>query len=246
MNTDNNNHEPTTPVNYTNPYMMHESNIPPPPPPEYYMHQRTGKAWKVAIPFVLILFGLALGLLIYPMINALHHPTIASSPTPFVPFSLPPTKAQTTILHPTNTTAIGASSSGLYSQDFNSFYGTFIQDMTAGKYEDISSSVGSSFQLSCDNSPSPPCAYGWLSVYHMLIGGHLTFSFPYNGTYIYDSCKNIPYPINADTYTVVRYDQDGSINAPSSGDAVLDFGDEAISDNTNQWFWGGVILQGSC
>jgi hypothetical protein len=47
-----NNYEPTSRVNYErttpNPY-LHDTYLPP-PPPEYYMHQRTGKAWKVAIP----------------------------------------------------------------------------------------------------------------------------------------------------------------------------------------------------
>ncbi len=84
MNTDNNNHEPTTPVDYTksNPYLMHESNIPPPPPPEYYMHQKTGKAWKIAIPVVILLLGVTVDILMYPIINALYHPTVAASPTP--------------------------------------------------------------------------------------------------------------------------------------------------------------------
>ncbi len=58
MNT-HNNYEPTSRVNYEqttpNPYL--NGSYLPPPPPEYYIHQRTGKAWKVAIPVVLLLFG---------------------------------------------------------------------------------------------------------------------------------------------------------------------------------------------
>jgi hypothetical protein len=180
MNTDSNNHESTTPVDYTqsNPYLMHESNIPPPPPPEWYMHQRTGKAWKVFIPFVLLLFGLMLGILVYPTINELYHRSVSASPTPFVPFALPPTKAQTPIPHPTNTTATGATSSGLHSQDFKSFYGAFTQDITSGKFDLLGSSVvdTSSFQLSCDNSTAPPCTYAWISVDNMLNGGQLILS----------------------------------------------------------------------
>jgi len=59
MSTHNDNYEPTSRVNYEhttpNPY-LHVTYLPP-PPPEYYMHQRTGKAWKVAIPVVLLLLG---------------------------------------------------------------------------------------------------------------------------------------------------------------------------------------------
>ena len=103
MNTNNDNHESTTPVDYTrsNPYLIHESNIPPPPPPEYYMRQRTGKAWKVAIPVVLLLFGLVLGVLVYPTINELYHHSVAASPTPFVPFANPASQTHTPIPTPT-------------------------------------------------------------------------------------------------------------------------------------------------
>src|SRR6266487_6224047 len=96
MNTNNDNHESTTPVDYTrsNPYLIHESNIPPPPPPEYYMHQRTGKAWKVAIPVVLLLFGVVVGVLAYPTINGMINPSsLTSKPTPYVPFGIPASTA---------------------------------------------------------------------------------------------------------------------------------------------------------
>ena len=259
MNTDNNNHEPTTPVDYTksNPYLMHESNIPPPPPPEYYMHQKTGKAWKIAIPVVILLLGVTVGILMYPIINALYHPTVAASPTPFIPFSLPPTTVATLQHTPTPTKVPSINKgSGLHAQDFKSFYGAFTQDITSGKFDLLGSSVvdTSSFQLSCDNSTSPPCTYAWISVDNMLNGGQLILSSAsggpgpssYDVAYTNDSCKNISDPINAYTYTLVHYDQDGSLNAPSVGDAVLAFVDTAINTNTDQWIWEGVILQGSC
>src|SRR6266516_4117525 len=100
MNTDNNNHEPTTPVDYTqsNPYLMHESNISPPPPPEYYMHQRTGGMWRILIPIVILIFGLVLGVLVYPVANTLYNHSVSpsASPTPFVPFANPASQTQTT------------------------------------------------------------------------------------------------------------------------------------------------------
>jgi hypothetical protein len=65
--------------------------LPPPPPPDWYMHQRTGRAWKVFIPVVLLLGGLMLGILGYPAISAMYNHSLAASPTPFVPFALPPT-----------------------------------------------------------------------------------------------------------------------------------------------------------
>src|SRR6266700_8027005 len=267
MNTNNDNHESTTPVDYTrsNPYLIHESNIPPPPPPEYYMHQRTGRVWKVFIPFVLLLFGLVLGVLVYPTINELYHHSVAANPTPFVPFANPASQTQTPTptpqaqITPTPTTNAAATVhklSGLHSQDFKSFYKAFTQDIYSGKFDELGSSVvdTSSFQLSCDNSPSPPCTYAWISVDNMLHGRHLIFSSAsggpgpssYDVTYINDSCKHIPYPVRAYTYTMVHYDQDGLLNAPKVGDAVLAFVDTAINSNTDQWIWEEVILQGSC
>src|SRR6266567_8714341 len=96
-----NNREPTSKVNYEhttpNPYLPESSSIPPPPPPEWYMHQRTGKAWKIFIPFVLLLFGLTLGILFYPTVSALYNHSISASPTPFVPFANPASQKQTPI-----------------------------------------------------------------------------------------------------------------------------------------------------
>jgi len=91
MNT-HNNYEPTSRVNYErttpNPY-LHDTYLPP-PPPEYYMHQRTGKAWKVAIPVVLLLLGVAVGILVYPVVNARLNPSSdVLKATPYVPFGLP-------------------------------------------------------------------------------------------------------------------------------------------------------------
>ncbi len=92
MSTHNNNYEPTSRINYErttpNPY-LHDTYLPP-PPPEYYMHQRTGKAWKVAIPVVLLLLGVAVGVLAYPLMNSKINPSSSTSkPTPFVPFGMP-------------------------------------------------------------------------------------------------------------------------------------------------------------
>ena len=92
MSTHNSNYEPTSRVNYErttpNPYL--NSSYLPPPPPEYYMHQRTGKAWKVAIPVVLLLLGVAVGILAYPLVNARLNPSSGvSKATPYVPFGLP-------------------------------------------------------------------------------------------------------------------------------------------------------------
>jgi hypothetical protein len=101
MDTPNNDHEPTTPVQ-SNPYLMHESSIPPPPPPEYYMHQKTGKVWKVAIPVVLLLLGVAVGILAYPVIGALYHPAVDASPTPFVPFANPASQTHTPTPRPSS------------------------------------------------------------------------------------------------------------------------------------------------
>src|SRR6266849_2446910 len=99
MSTHNSNYEPTSRVNYErttpNPYL--NSSYLPPPPPEYYMHQRTGKAWKVAIPVVLLLLGVAVGVLAYPLVNARLNPSYdVSKPTPYVPFSLPAVTSATT------------------------------------------------------------------------------------------------------------------------------------------------------
>ncbi len=87
-----NNYEPTNRVNYErttpNPYL--NSSYLPPPPPEYYMQQRTGKVWKVLIPVVLLLFGVVVGILVYPVVNARLNPSSdISKATPYVPFGLP-------------------------------------------------------------------------------------------------------------------------------------------------------------
>src|SRR6266852_216512 len=92
MSTHNNNYEPTSRVNYErttpNPYL--QDTYLPPPPPEYYMHQRTGKAWKVAIPVVLLLLGVVVGVLAYPTINGMINPSSSTSkPTPYAPFGMP-------------------------------------------------------------------------------------------------------------------------------------------------------------
>src|SRR6266700_2752223 len=92
MSTHNNNYEPTSRVNYehTTPHPYLNSSYLPPPPPEYYMHQRTGKAWKIAIPVVLLLLGVAVGILFYPDLSGMINPSsLASKPTPYVPFSMP-------------------------------------------------------------------------------------------------------------------------------------------------------------
>jgi len=110
----------------------------------------------------------------------------------------------------------------------------------------LGSTISSAYKLACDPSPTPSCTYDWLNTYHMLTGGHLGFSFPYNATYTNDSCNNIAYPVRAFTYTVVQYTQDGVIKAPTSGDAVMIFSLLYIGENTSQWHWEGIILQSSC
>src|SRR5712692_1835909 len=98
----NNNYEPTSRVNYENyerttpnPYL--NDTYLPPPPPEYYMHQRTGKAWKVLITVVLVLAGVAVGILAYPVVNARLNPSSdVSKPTPYVPFGMPAVTPETT------------------------------------------------------------------------------------------------------------------------------------------------------
>jgi len=60
------------------------------------MQQKTGKMWKVLIPTALILFGLIVGVLIYPVISTSYHSPATEKPTAFVPFGLPPTKAAIT------------------------------------------------------------------------------------------------------------------------------------------------------
>ena len=83
--------EPTQPGAYYRSGTLPEIPIPPPPPPsEYYMHQRTGKAWKVALPVVLLLLGVAIGVLAYPLMSSKINPSsVTSKSTPFVPFSMP-------------------------------------------------------------------------------------------------------------------------------------------------------------
>ncbi len=102
----NNNYEPTSRVNYEhttpNPY-LHDTHLPPPPPAEYYMQQKTGKAWKIFIPVVLLVFGLILGILFYPVISSSYHNATTAKPTTFVPFALPPTK---TAITPTTITKV--------------------------------------------------------------------------------------------------------------------------------------------
>src|SRR6266699_5519406 len=91
----NNNYEPTSSVNYEhttpNPY-LHDTYLPPPPPAEYYMQQKTGKAWKIFIPVVLLLFGSIVGVLAYPVISSSYHNATTAKPTAFVPFALPPSQ----------------------------------------------------------------------------------------------------------------------------------------------------------
>ena len=54
------------------------------------MHQRTGKAWKVLVPAILLLLGVVVGVLAYPMISARLNPSsLTSKPTPFIPFGMP-------------------------------------------------------------------------------------------------------------------------------------------------------------
>src|SRR6266700_2211418 len=90
--------EPTKPGQYYHYDTLNNIPTPPPPPPaEYYMQQKTGKLWKISIPVVLILFGLILGVLIYPVINTSYHSPATEKPTVFVPFGLPPTKAAITV-----------------------------------------------------------------------------------------------------------------------------------------------------
>ena len=206
--------------------------IPPPPPPPPSRKKR----WQVPLVFYIIVAILLI-------LAAAGSFTLGKLNLTAISHSSTPTQQPSPTLHPT--TPSHNTPIDLYAQDFNSFYGAFTQAMTTGKY-DIGSTISSAYTLSCDASPTPPCTYDWLNTYHMLSGGHLGFSFPYIATYTNDSCKNIPYPVMAFTYTVVQYTQDGVINAPTHGDAVLVFSLSYIGENTSQWHWEGVILQSSC
>jgi hypothetical protein len=251
---ENNNPEPTSPVDHTHitskPYLADYvtwASVPhPPPPSKGNRFKKIGLSLLVAISILLAstftyIIGFESGTTTHRQNSSASRPiSIGSGGAP----ALQHTPTQVT---PPN------NGSGLYSQDFKSFYTAFTQDLTNGMF-DLGGSVGSSFQLACDNTTTPPCTYGWSDVYQMLKGGHLIFHYPcdgpgtcpIDGAYTNDSCKNIPYPVRAYTYTVEKYDQDGSINAPNIGESVFAFVDEAINANTNQWLWDGVILQSAC
>jgi len=178
MSTHNNNHEPTSPVNYEqttpNPY-LHDAYLPP-PPPEYYMHQRTGKAWRILIPFILLLFGLLLGILIYPAANALYHHTAAASPTPFVPFALPTSQVQGTTIPTTQTPAYIA---GLSSGDPRKFVESFSKALLYRDTTNLSKHKADQFLEVCQSSKNPPpsetpaCTNGWDDLAGQLSNGSI-------------------------------------------------------------------------
>jgi hypothetical protein len=216
-----------------NPYYS-DTSIPP-PPPSYRKRRRILLVVSVIVAILLIFAGV--GSFLFMKLNAgisTHSSTSTRNTSP--------TSSPTSHL----TAAPSANGqSDLYSQNFTAFYGAFTQAMSTGQY-DLGSTISSAYKLACDPSPTPSCTYDWLNTYHMLTGGHLGFSFPYNATYTNDSCNNIAYPVRAFTYTVVQYTQDGVIKAPTSGDAVMIFSLLYIGENTSQWHWEGVILQSSC
>ena len=168
MNT-HNNYEPTSRVNYErttpNPY-LHDTYLPP-PPPEYYMHQRTGKAWKVALPMVLLLLGVVVGVLAYPTINGMINPSsLTSKPTPYVPFGMP-------AVTPTLNT-----DQAMDSSDFSLFIRAFAQAMTNKQYDIIKRHTDTNnFQgivLYSDGG------YGtWQNTYDRLTAGSLSFTVEY-------------------------------------------------------------------
>ncbi len=231
----------TTPNPYAHDFG--ESKLPPPPPKT--PSRRIGKIVTGVLYIIVVIAASTFAYIIGFKSGTTIHSQNSST---YSPVSI--SSGGTPALQHTPTTNNG---SGLYSQDFKSFYSAFTQQLMAVNYVP-DSSVSLSFELSCDNTTTPPCAYGWSDVYQMLKGKHLIFSYPcdgpgncpIDGAYTNDSCKNIPYPVRAYTYTVEKYDQDGSINAPTIGEAVLAFFEVAISGNTNQWLWEGVILQSSC
>jgi len=169
MSTHNNNYEPTSRVNYEhttpNPY-LHDTYLPP-PPPEYYMHQRTGKAWKVLVPAVLLLFGVVVGVLAYPTVNSMINPTVdTSKPTPYVPFSLAAVTAEPTAYHYDAKSII---------QDFQAHglpldqlqYGMTINQFVGNDYVTVIT-LNSSAEFIYPSFCNGPCDVGsvWLGVYN--------------------------------------------------------------------------------
>src|SRR5258708_6437265 len=150
MNTHNNDHESTTQMD--NPYLV---SIPPPPPPKWSMHKRKDKAWKIVIPVLVAVLILLISTFIYVIRfgitahNSTYHTiSVGKATTPQYTPTLPPT--------PTKVSSANKGS-GLYAQDFKSFYDAFTQDITSVKFHLLGSSVvhTSSFQLSSYNSTAP-------------------------------------------------------------------------------------------
>ncbi len=169
----NNNYEPTSRVNYErttpNPYL--NDTYLPPPPPEYYMHQRTGRSWKISVPILLILIGAVVGVLAYPAINSMVNPSSSiSKPTPFVPFSMPAVTAAAT---PTLDT-----DQAMNSSDFSLFIRGFAQAMANKQYDIIKGHTDTNnFQgilLYSDGGYST-----WKDTYNSLTTGNLSFTVKY-------------------------------------------------------------------
>src|SRR6266705_6576603 len=126
-----------------NPYT---TQLPPPPPPEWYMHQRTGKAWKMLIPIVMFLLGGVSGVLAYPVINAMyyHGNTVVASPTPFIPFVLPTPTATIPA------TSVPSYVNDLSASDFPTFLIAFTQAMNRKDFDSVTHSTDTTnFQMIC-------------------------------------------------------------------------------------------------
>ena len=136
----------------------------------------------------------------------------------------------------------------LYSQDFNTFLGGFIEAMNKADYSSVGGSTSGDFSMYCTSYFKPDCQYNWISTYTMLHQENLHFQFNYPiHSYNGDSGCKAAY-VNADTYINVTFTQDGSIygTGQNSGNAVFVFGNEEIGYNISQWFWDGVVLNASC
>jgi len=206
------------------------------------MHQRTGRVWKVFIPFVLLLFGLVLGVLVYPTINELYHHSVAANPTPFVPFANPASQTRT----PTPTAQVQSYITGLSSDDPRIFTKAFSEALVHRDTANLSKHKDDQFLEICqssENAPdteTPACLNSWDTLTNQLATDAIELS-------VNPSAPMTMYYASADGETsgviIGQYTNNNNSDMPlvHIGTAKFWFSERNVRNKIN-YIWSTVIL----
>ncbi len=232
------------------------------------MHQRTGKAWKVAIPVVLLLLGATVGILAFPVIGALYHHAVDASPTSFVPFANPASQTRTPIPTPTSqdqrtpTTQTPSYIAGLSSGDPRIFVESFSKALVYRDTANLSKHKSDQFLEMVQSSENPPpsdtpactnhlpsgtteCSYNWDDIARQLSNDSIELIVDPTAQMTVQVVPADPAYGGTETDATIlgKYTNNNS-NLPlaHTGTAKFTFGECCVGSGTTTYVWTFVYL----